>query len=73
MRASFGHLRLMTGELRCGGAHDSLTRTRSRLGDMELRSGRKARSAAGERRVAFLGRTQAKANVNYSSPAKFML
>jgi len=73
MRASFMELRL-TGGLLYGGAHNILTRrTRlcaSRLGDMWLRSGRRARSMAGGRRATFLGGTRGDANVNYSSLSK---
>jgi hypothetical protein len=73
MRASFVNLRL-TGELLCGGGHDILTR-RTRLCVLAtrrhvLRSGRRARSTAGGRRVTFLGRTQANTYVNYSSLSK---
>ena len=67
MRASFMNSRLMTGELLCGAAHDILTGSalvRVATRRYVLRPGRKARSEAGGRPVAFLGRTQVNANVN---------
>lgn len=76
MRASFMNSRLMTGELLCGAAHDILTRSalvRVATRRHVLRPGRKARSEAGGRRVAFLGRTQVNANLNYNRPAKSLL
>jgi len=74
MRASFVDLRLMPGELLCGGAHDILTR-RSAL--VRVATWRHVTTAGEEcpfdgwrkARLTFLGGTQANANVNYSSPA----
>jgi hypothetical protein len=76
MRASFVDLRLTPGELLCGAAHDILTRSalvRVATWPHVTAAGRNARSTAGGRRVAFLGRTQANANVNYGSPANSVL
>jgi len=77
MRTSFVDWRLMPGELLCGAAHDILTRSA-----VVRVATRRHVTTAGEEcpfdgwrkaRLTFLGRTQANANVNYSSPAKSVL
>jgi len=72
MRTPFVDLRL-TGELLYGSAHDVLTRKRDcarRDSATCTTAGRRARSLAEGRRVAFLGRTQANAYGNYSNLSK---